>query len=160
MIFFAPQIFRFAQGAPQIFTDYFISSIPIVIQRSIATKDLSASTNSPLERGRGLLEYIHVYASEILRFTPFRSGWQEGARGYVPRGEINRVTSKKTLFYGRYHVVFLTVQRWCKPRAESNLFGYAEVQLIFASAKIQRQKRDVKCFGIKFQIKIAKMEFM
>ena len=45
-----------------------------VIQRSIATKDLSTSTNSPLERGRGVLEYIHVYASEILRFTPFRSG--------------------------------------------------------------------------------------
>ena len=45
-----------------------------VIQRSIATKDLSASTNSPLERGRGVLECIHVYASEILRYTPFRSG--------------------------------------------------------------------------------------
>ena len=46
MIFFAPQI-------AQIFTDYFISSIPIVIQRSIATKDLNTSTNSPLERGKG-----------------------------------------------------------------------------------------------------------
>ena len=31
----------------QIFTDYFISSLPIVIQRSIATKDLGASTCSP-----------------------------------------------------------------------------------------------------------------
>ena len=84
MIFFAPQIFRFAQGAPQIFTDYFISSIPIVIQRSIATKDLNTSTNSPLERGRGVLECIRfvclthpqplsrgekVYVSEILRFA-------------------------------------------------------------------------------------------
>ena len=47
MIFFAPQI-------AQIFTDYFISSIPIVIQRSIATKDLNTSTNSPLERGKGV----------------------------------------------------------------------------------------------------------
>ena len=61
MISFAPQI-------AQIFTDYFISSIPIVIQRSIATKDLNTSTNSPLERG------VHVVVHEILRFTPFRSG--------------------------------------------------------------------------------------
>ena len=34
-----------------------IPALP-VIQRSIATKDLSASTNSPLERGRGVLECI------------------------------------------------------------------------------------------------------
>ena len=59
MIFFAPQI-------AQIFTDYFISSIPIVIQRSIATKDLNTSTNSPLERGRGVLECIELC---ILRFA-------------------------------------------------------------------------------------------
>ena len=39
-----------------------------------AVKNLNASTNSPLERGRGVLECIHVYASEILRYTPFRSG--------------------------------------------------------------------------------------
>ena len=60
---------------------FFVILAHPVIQRSIATKDLSASTNSPLERGRGVLEYIHVYASEILRFTPFRSGWQEGGEG-------------------------------------------------------------------------------
>ena len=56
----------------------------IVIQRSIATKDLNTSTNSPLERGRGVLECIRfvclthplplsrgekVYALEILRFA-------------------------------------------------------------------------------------------
>ena len=50
MISFAPQI-------AQIFTDYYISSIPIVIQRSIATKDLNTSTN----------------AFQILHYTSFRS---------------------------------------------------------------------------------------
>ena len=42
-----------------------IPALP-VIQRSIATKDLSASTNSPLERGRGVLECIELC---ILRFA-------------------------------------------------------------------------------------------
>ena len=68
---------------------FFVILAHPVIQRSIATKDLSTSTNSPLERGRGVLECIRVacfthpqplsrgekvYASEILRYTPFRSG--------------------------------------------------------------------------------------
>ena len=46
---------------------FVILALP-VIQRSIATKDLNTSTNSPLERG------VHVVVHEILRFTPFRSG--------------------------------------------------------------------------------------
>ena len=56
MISFAPQI-------AQIFTDYFISSIPIVIQRSIATKDLGC-----------IHVFTHLYVPEILRYTSFRSG--------------------------------------------------------------------------------------
>ena len=36
-----------------------------VIQRSIATKDLSTSTNSPLERGRGVLECIRFVHSSL-----------------------------------------------------------------------------------------------
>ena len=44
---------------------FVILALP-VIQRSIATKDLSASTNSPLERGRGVLECIELC---ILRFA-------------------------------------------------------------------------------------------
>ena len=83
----------------------------------------------------------------FLVYTPSEGDLKNSVELCVLCGVINRVTSKKTSLYGRYHVVFLTVQRWCKPRAESNLFGYAEVQLIFASAKIRRQKRDVKCFG-------------
>ena len=58
-------------------------------QTTEGRKNLNTSTNSPLERGRGVLECIRVacfthplplsrgekvYASEILRYTPFRSG--------------------------------------------------------------------------------------
>ena len=42
-----------------------IPALP-VIQRSIATKDLNTSTNTPLERGRGVLECIELC---ILRFA-------------------------------------------------------------------------------------------
>ena len=46
----------------QIFTDYFISSLPIVIQRSIATKDLGC-----------IHVFTHLYVPEILHYTAFRS---------------------------------------------------------------------------------------
>ena len=45
---------------------FFVILAHPVIQRSIATKDLNTSTNSPLERGRGVLECIELC---ILRFA-------------------------------------------------------------------------------------------
>ena len=83
----------------RVLSSFLVSPAHPVIQRSIATKDLSASTNSPLERGVPSLIVIQsvaknlecirfvcfthpqplsrgelVYVPEILRFTPFRSG--------------------------------------------------------------------------------------
>ena len=77
---------------------FFVILAHPVIQRSIATKDLSASTNSPLERGRGVLECIELCILRFAHDTPPAPSLEGSSLAYC-HSERSEESEKRWLMY-------------------------------------------------------------